>query len=88
MLIPYQQNWRTTALPYSLALARTVNTGGSFTTPSGATANSAIWAKAGFRGFAGFGPTMTFPGGSGMDAHPAVAAIHRRLGRVDQQRNE
>jgi hypothetical protein len=51
-------------LPYSLALMNAVNTGGSFDTPSGTIANQKTWASAGFRGF---GPVMTFPGGSGMD---------------------
>ena len=63
MLTAFNQNWRTTDLGYSLALATTVNTGGSFTTPIGATRNSKIWASAGFRGF---GPMMTFTG-SGLD---------------------
>lgn len=63
MLTAFNQNWRTTHLPHSLALANTVNTGGSFSTPSGAIRNSQIWASAGFRGF---GPTMTFPG-AGLD---------------------
>lgn len=63
MIFNFPQNWRTSLLPYSLALMNRVNTGGSFTTPSGAIANSKIWASAGFRGF---GPVMTFPG-AGMD---------------------
>ena len=63
MLTPFNQNWRTTHKPFSLALANTVNTGVSFSTPSGAIRNSQIWARAGFRGF---GPVMTFPG-AGMD---------------------
>lgn len=64
MLTPFDQNWRTSLLPFSLALANAVNTGGSFSTPSGAARNSKIWASAGFRGL---GPTLTFPGGAGMD---------------------
>jgi hypothetical protein len=64
MIYSRNQRWRTTGLPYSLALTNTVNTGGSWTTPSRAVANQKTWASAGFRGF---GPTMTFPGGSGMD---------------------
>ena len=63
MLTAFNQNWHTTHLPFSLALANTVNTGGSFDTPSGAIRNSQIWASAGFRGL---GPTLTFPG-AGMD---------------------
>ena len=63
MLTAFNQNWHTTNLPYSLALANTVNTGGSFTTSSGAVRNSKIWASAGFRGL---GPVLTFPG-AGMD---------------------
>lgn len=63
MLTPFNQNWRTTRRPFSLALANTVTTGVSFDTPSGAIRNSQIWASAGFRGF---GPVMTFPG-AGMD---------------------
>ena len=65
MLTAFNQNWRTTDLPFSLALANRVTTGVSFSTPSGAIRNSQIWASAGFRGF---GPVMTFPGaGAGMD---------------------
>jgi hypothetical protein len=63
MIFGQQQNWRTSTLPFSLALKNTVNTGVSFDTPSGAIANSQRWASAGFRGF---GPVMTFPG-AGMD---------------------
>jgi hypothetical protein len=64
MIYGRNQRWRTTFLPYSLALTNTVNTGGSYMTSSGTIPNQKIWASAGFRGF---GPTMTFPGGSGMD---------------------
>ena len=64
MLTSFNQNWRTTHLPFSLALANTVTTGVSFDTPSGATRNSQIWGRAGFRGL---GPVLTFPGGSGLD---------------------
>lgn len=64
MIFPHNQNWRTTSLPFSLALKNTVNTGVSFDTPSRATANSQRWASAGFRGL---GPVLTFPGGAGMD---------------------
>ena len=64
MLTSFNQNWRTSSLPFSLSLANSVNTGTSFTTPSGATQNSQVWASAGFRGY---GPVMTFPGGAGMD---------------------
>ena len=63
MLTAFNQNWHTTNLPYSLALANTVNTGGSFSTSSGAVRNSKIWASAGFRGL---GPVLTFRG-AGMD---------------------
>jgi hypothetical protein len=63
MLTPFAQNWRTSQLPFSLALQNTVNTGGSYTTPSRATENSKIWASAGFRGY---GPVMSYPG-AGMD---------------------
>lgn len=63
MIIPHNQNWRTTLLPFSLALKNTVNTGVSFDTSSGAIANSQRWASAGFRGY---GPVMSFPG-AGMD---------------------
>ena len=63
MITAFDQNWHTTRLPYSLALANTVNTGGSFSTSSGAVRNSKIWASAGFRGL---GPVLTFPG-AGMD---------------------
>jgi hypothetical protein len=72
MLTPFNQNWRTTHVEHSLALANTVSTGGSFSTPSGAIRNSQIWARAGFRGLGnvqGFGPMMTFPG-AGMDGYP------------------
>lgn len=76
MLTPFNQNWRTTLLPFSLALKNTVNTGVSFTTPSGAIANSQRWASAGFRGF---GPVMTFPG-AGMDG---VGCHCKGMGQVD-----
>lgn len=64
MIYPFNQHWRTSLKPHTLSLARAVNTGVTFTTPSRAMANSKIWASAGFRGY---GPTLTFPGGSGMD---------------------
>lgn len=63
MIHPYPNDWRTTLLPFSLALKGTVNTGVSFDTPSGSIAESQRWATAGFRGF---GPRMMFSG-SGMD---------------------
>jgi len=63
MLFPFPSEWRTTLLPFSLALKDTVNTGVTFDTPSGAIAESQRWATAGFRGF---GPRMVFPG-AGMD---------------------
>lgn len=64
MIYPKNQNWRTTLKPWGLSLANAVNTGVSFTTPSGTIANQKAWASAGFRGY---GPTNTFPGGSGLD---------------------
>lgn len=64
MIYPFPQNWRTSLKPHTLSLANTVNTGVSFTTPSGTIANQKRWASAGFRGL---GPTLTFPGGSGLD---------------------
>lgn len=64
MIFPFQQNWRTSRKPFSLSLYNTVNTGISYSTPSGTVPNQQRWASAGFRGF---GPTMTFPGGSGLD---------------------
>jgi hypothetical protein len=63
MIFPFPQNWRTSLLPFSLALKNTVNTGVSFDTASGAIANSQRWAS---RGFQGFGPRMQYPG-AGMD---------------------
>lgn len=77
MLTTFNQNWRTTHLPFSLALANTVTTGVSFDTPSGATRNSQIWGRAGFRGL---GPVLTFPGGSGMDG---VGRCHCGMGQID-----
>ena len=64
MIFPFQQNWRTSRKPFSLSLTNSVNTGISYSTPSGTVPNQQRWASAGFRGF---GPTMTFPGGSGLD---------------------
>lgn len=64
MIYPFPQNWQTTARPFSLALTNAVSTGVSYSTPSGTVPNQKRWASAGFRGF---GPTMTFPGGSGLD---------------------
>lgn len=64
MIFAFPQNWRTSQNPFSLALTNAVNTGVSFDTTSGTIANQKRWASAGFRGF---GPTMTFPGGSGLD---------------------
>ena len=72
MLYPFNQNWRTSQKPFTLSLANAVNTGVSFDTPSGTIANQKAWASAGFRGLGrmhGYGPTMTFPGGSGLDGH-------------------
>ena len=66
MIFPHNQRWMTSRNPWSLALKNTVSTGVSFNTPSNAIANTQRWARAGFRGF---GPTMTFPGGAGMDGH-------------------
>ena len=76
MLTPFNQNWTTTRLPFSLALANTVTTGVSFDTPSGATRNSQIWGRAGFRGL---GPVLSFPGGSGMDG----MQCHCGMGQID-----
>ena len=64
MLTPFNQNWRTSTLPFSLALANTVNTGVSFSTPSGAIANSQRWAS---RGFQGYGPRIQYGPGAGLD---------------------
>lgn len=64
MIFPFNQNWRTSRKPFALSLANSVNTGISYSTPSGTVPNQQRWASAGFRGF---GPTMTFPGGSGLD---------------------
>lgn len=64
MIYPFPQNWQTSLTPHTLSLANAVNTGVSFNTTSGTIANQKRWASAGFRGF---GPTMTFPGGSGLD---------------------
>lgn len=64
MIFPFSQNWRTSRKPFSLSLANSVSTGISYSTPSGTVPNQQRWASAGFRGF---GPTMTFPGGSGLD---------------------
>lgn len=77
MLTSFNQNWRTTHLPFSLALANTVTTGVSFDTPSGATRNSQIWGRAGFRGL---GPVLTFPGGSGLDG---MRGCHCGMGQID-----
>lgn len=66
MIVPHRQNWRTTTLPFSLALKNTVNTGVSFDTSSGATANSQRWASRGFQGLGGYGPRIQYPG-AGMD---------------------
>jgi len=76
MLTAFNQNWRTTNLAHSLALANTVTTGVSFTTPSGAIRNSQIWGSAGFRGF---GPVMTFPG-AGMDGLGQMPLNYQRAG--------
>jgi hypothetical protein len=64
MLMPRQQNWRTSTLPFSLALQNTVNTGVSFDTSSGAIANSQRWAA---RGFQGYGPWIQYGRSAGMD---------------------
>lgn len=63
MLYPRNQNWRTSLKPYTLSLANAVNTGVSYSTPSGTVPNQKAWASAGFRGF---GPTHTYTG-AGMD---------------------
>ena len=64
MLAPFNQNWRTSSLPFSLALQNTVNTGGSYVTPSGTVANQKYWAS---RGFQGYGPLIQYGPGAGMD---------------------
>ena len=64
MIFPFNQNYRTSTKPFSLSLFNTVNTGVSYATPSGTVPNQQRWASAGFRGF---GPSMTFPGGAGLD---------------------
>jgi hypothetical protein len=61
MLIPKQQNWRTTTLPFSLALQNTVNTGVSWSSPSNAVRNSQWWAARGFQGL-GQCPSGCSPG--------------------------
>lgn len=63
MIFPFNQNWQTSRLPFSLALANTVNTGVSFDTPSGGIAQRQRWARA---GFGGYGPRIQYPG-AGMD---------------------
>lgn len=64
MIFPHAQNWRISDLPFSLSLANSVNTGGSYTTKSGTIANQKWWAA---RGFQGYGPKIQYPGGAGMD---------------------
>src|SRR6516225_7120342 len=66
MLMPFQQNWRTSFLPYSISLANSVNTGGSFDTPSRTIANQKWWATRGFQGVEGYGPTIQYRG-AGLD---------------------
>lgn len=66
MIFPFDQNWRTSTLPFSLALKNTVNTGVSFDTPSGAIAQAQRWASRGFQGLGGYGPRIQYPG-AGMD---------------------
>ena len=63
MIHDQAQNWRTSSLPWSLALRNTVNTGTSFDTSSGAVGNSKFWAT---RGMQGHGPITQYPG-AGMD---------------------
>lgn len=64
MIFKHNQNWRTSRLPFSLALANTVNTGVSFDTPSGGIAQAQRWASVGMQGY---GPRIQYPGGAGMD---------------------
>ena len=64
MLYPKNQNWRTSQKFWDLSLANSVNTGVTFNTSSGTIANQHYWNSVGFRGL---GPTLTFPGGSGLD---------------------
>ena len=64
MLIAFNQNWQISPLDYSISLANRINTGGSYTTPSGLVANEKYWAA---RGFQGLGPRVQYPRGAGMD---------------------
>ena len=64
MIVGRAQNWRMSSMPWSLSLTNTVNTGVSFDTPSRAIGITKFWQGQGFRGY---GPTRTFPGGSGFD---------------------
>lgn len=63
MLTPFDQNWRISTMPYALSLANAVSTGGSFTTPSNAVANTKWFAQ---RGLQGYGPRVQYPN-RGMD---------------------
>jgi hypothetical protein len=67
MIFPKNQNWQTSRLPFSLALANRINTGVSFNTPSNAIAESQRWARRGFQGVSGYGPRIQYPIGAGMD---------------------
>ena len=80
MLYAHNQNWRTSQLPFSLTLANTLNTGVSFSTPSGSVAESQRWATRGMqglgqghgffgRGVQGYGPRVQYGRGAGMDGH-------------------
>lgn len=63
MIYPRNQNWQTSRLPFSLALANDVSTGVSFNTPGGFIGTQQRWARAGFQGF---GPRKQYSG-AGMD---------------------
>jgi hypothetical protein len=65
MIFSRNQDWRTSALPFSLSLANTVNTGTSFDTASHAIANTKAWAT---RGLQGYGPRQQYRG-AGLDGH-------------------
>jgi hypothetical protein len=67
MIFAKNQQWRTSLLPFSLALANTVNTGVSYDTASRAVANTKRWASRGFQGYGGYGPRIQYGAGTGMD---------------------
>ena len=65
LLVPHYQNWRTSTLPFSIALANSVNTGVSYDTPSGFIAEEQRWAS---RGFQSYVPRVQYPN-KGLDGH-------------------